>query len=297
MADGRDALLAANPATARNCSEPHHDARFQLHTRARLYDNDIFAVPGGRRTRKSVDRIAPSDNSFRDEKSGGEFFVVPGRAHGCRQNPSANSNFERLLDGEIVRLILQRTIGLSPNNPFRSNPDLFHVKRIYRDVIIASVEVCHLYISPAHNFVGHHGREPDEFPAIEVPLIECVAGRGIRGDRYFDFKDDYKGQITFFSLEVFDELGGALQVEACSPATVRRNVVTRDVDLNELIGQDFEIQGIRFHGTQECLPCYWMDRAVGVGAEEFLKGRGGLRARILTNGQLRSNARIPDVVR
>jgi len=39
---------------------------------------------------------------------------------------------------------------------------------------------------------------------IEVPMIECAAGRGIRGDRYFDFKDDYKGQITFFSLEVFD---------------------------------------------------------------------------------------------
>ena len=45
---------------------------------------------------------------------------------------------------------------------------------------------------------------------IEVPVIECVAGRGIRGDRYFDFKDDYKGQITFFSLDVFDELCAAL---------------------------------------------------------------------------------------
>ena len=33
---------------------------------------------------------------------------------------------------------------------------------------------------------------------IEVPVVECVAGRGIRGDRYFDFKNDYKGQITFF---------------------------------------------------------------------------------------------------
>ena len=39
---------------------------------------------------------------------------------------------------------------------------------------------------------------------IEVPVIECVAGRGIRGDRYFNFKDDYKGQITFFSLDVFE---------------------------------------------------------------------------------------------
>jgi MOSC domain-containing protein YiiM len=158
---------------------------------------------------------------------------------------------------------------------------------------MATVEICHLYISSGHNFVGHHGREPDQYPAIEVPSIECVAGRGIRGDRYFDFKDDYKGQITFFSLDVFDELCGALAVQDCPPELVRRNVFTRDVDLNTLIDQDFEVQGVRFHGTQECKPCYWMDRAIAPGAEEFLKGRGGLRARILSDGTLRSNARTP----
>jgi MOSC domain-containing protein YiiM len=123
---------------------------------------------------------------------------------------------------------------------------------------------------------------------IEVPIIECAAGRGIRGDRYFDFKDDYKGQLTFFSLEVFDELCAALQVHDCSPAVVRRNVITSSADLNRLIGQDFEIQGIRFHGMEECRPCYWMDRAFAPGAHEFLKGRGGLRAKILTSGKLRS---------
>jgi MOSC domain-containing protein YiiM len=158
------------------------------------------------------------------------------------------------------------------------------------------VEICHLYISSGHNFVGHHGRDPDEFPMIEVRSLECVAGRGIRGDRYFDFKDDYKGQITFFSLEVFDELCGALEVQGFSPSVARRNVMTRDVDLNELIDQDFEVQGVRFRGTQECKPCYWMDRAIAVGAEKFLQGRGGLRARILTDGTLRSSARIPEMV-
>ena len=81
---------------------------------------------------------------------------------------------------------------------------------------------------------------------IEVPVIECVADRGIRGDRYFDFKDDYKGQITFFSLDVFDELCTAVGVHDCSPAAARRNVVTRGVDLNESIGKEFEIQGVRF---------------------------------------------------
>jgi MOSC domain-containing protein YiiM len=154
---------------------------------------------------------------------------------------------------------------------------------------MSAVEICHLYISAGHNFVGHHGREPDAHLMIEMPTIECVAGRGIRGDRYFDFRDDYKGQITFFSLEVFDELCGALGLHDCSPALARRNVITRDVDLIELIGQDFEVQGVRFHATQECAPCYWMNRAIAPGAEQFLKERGGLRAKILSDGQLRSN--------
>lgn len=153
---------------------------------------------------------------------------------------------------------------------------------------MSPVEICHLYISPGHNFVGHHGRDPDTHPMIEVPEIECVAGRGIRGDRYFDFKGDYKGQITFFSLEVFDEFSGAIPIQCCSPAFARRNVITRGVDLNELIGKEFEFQGVSFLGMEECRPCYWMDRAFASGAQDFLKGRGGLRAKILTNGRLRS---------
>jgi MOSC domain-containing protein YiiM len=160
--------------------------------------------------------------------------------------------------------------------------------------LLPSVEICHLYISVGHNFVGHHGGEPDTHPMIEVPMIECTAGRGIHGDRYFDFKNDYKGQITFFSLEVFNELCDALQIWDCSPSFVRRNVITRNVNLNELIGQDFEIQGVRFHGMEECRPCYWMDRAIAPGTHEFLKGRGGLRAKILTDGRLRSNPRLAE---
>ena len=123
-------------------------------------------------------------------------------------------------------------------------------------------------------------------------MIECVAGHGIRGDRFFDYQDDYKGQVTFFSLEVFDELCRALRPQDCSPERLRRNVFTRDAELNALIGKDFELQGVRFHGTEECRPCYWMDQAVAPGAEQFLKGRGGLRARILTDGQLRSTADV-----
>jgi MOSC domain-containing protein YiiM len=127
---------------------------------------------------------------------------------------------------------------------------------------------------------------------IEVPVIECVAGRGIRGDRYFDFKDDYKGQITFFSLDVFDELCAALALRDCSPAAARRNAVIRGVDLNDFIGKEFDVQGVHLYGTEESAPCYWMDRAFAPGAKDFLKGRGGLRAKILSDGGLRSNSPV-----
>jgi len=149
-----------------------------------------------------------------------------------------------------------------------------------------AMEICHLFISTGHNFVGHHGREPGTHRMIETSQVECVAGRGIRGDRYFDFKDDYKGQITFFSLEVFNDLCSALHIQPCSPSLARRNVITRGVDLNHFIGQEFEVQGIRFLGMEECRPCYWMEGAFAPGAQEFLRGRGGLRAKLLTSGKL-----------
>ncbi|MGH8099974.1 MAG: MOSC domain-containing protein, partial [Chthoniobacterales bacterium] len=82
-------------------------------------------------------------------------------------------------------------------------------------------------------------------------------------------------------------------VQHSAPGAVRRNVFTYGLDLNSLIGQDFEIQGVRFYGTQEAAPCYWMDRTIAPGAKEFLKGRGGLRAKILNDGELHSTARIP----
>jgi MOSC domain-containing protein YiiM len=71
-----------------------------------------------------------------------------------------------------------------------------------------------------------------------------------------------------------------------SPGVLRRNVIVSDIDLNELIGEDFSIQGVRLCGTGHCKPCYWMDQAFAPGAEEFLQKKGGLRAEILTDGAI-----------
>jgi len=150
------------------------------------------------------------------------------------------------------------------------------------------IRVRHLFTSPGHNFVGHHGRPAGKHPIVEADEIECIAGRGICGDRYFGFEENYKGQITFFSFDVFEEMRRELQIPEAAPAATRRNVFVSGTDLNSLVGKDFEIQGVRFVGMEECRPCYWMNHAFrDERAENWLKGRGGLRARILTSGTLR----------
>ena len=97
----------------------------------------------------------------------------------------------------------------------------------------------------------------------------------------FSITEKYKGQITFFSMEVFEALQRALNLPNAQPGATRRNVLARGIDLNTLIGKDFELQGVRFAGISECAPCHWMNQALGPGAEEWLTGRGGLRCRIL----------------
>jgi MOSC domain-containing protein YiiM len=146
------------------------------------------------------------------------------------------------------------------------------------------MQIRQIFISEGHNYFGHHGRAPDDHPLADVPQIECVAGHGIRGDRFYDYRDDYKGQITFFSFEVFEKLTRHFALTNKSAGALRRNVVVSGVELNDLIGEEFSVQGVRLRGTVHCRPCYWMDQAIALGAEEFLQGNGGLRAQILSDG-------------
>ncbi len=88
-------------------------------------------------------------------------------------------------------------------------------------------------------------------------------------------------------MEVFEALRDELNLPNVQPAATHRKAFVRGVDLNGLIGAEFEIQEVRFEGVEECRPCHWMNAALGLGAEEWLKGRGGLRARILVDGVLR----------
>lgn len=151
-----------------------------------------------------------------------------------------------------------------------------------------TVELRALFTSTGHNYFGRHGQESGEHEIIAHESIELVAGRGIPGDRFFDWKESYKGQLTFIDQEVIDDIRRHAENPELPLSAFRRNVVISGVDLNSLIGKIFTLDGIRLEGTEECRPCYWMDEACGKpGTEDIMKGRGGLRCRILDSGNLK----------
>ena len=98
------------------------------------------------------------------------------------------------------------------------------------------IETLAIYVSEGHNFRGHHGGVPGTHPIIECESAELVAGKGIVGDRYFGFKEDYKAQVTFFDQAVHNEVCREFGAELL-PLGYRRNVLLSGVDLNTLIGK------------------------------------------------------------
>lgn len=153
------------------------------------------------------------------------------------------------------------------------------------------VELKHIFISPSHNYFGKPKEGPGDHPTVDVAEVEARAGRGLVGDRYFGVAAHFEAQVTFIAWEVFAALQAEFNRPDLSPILTRRNIVLAGAALNQLIGQEFSLdfggRAVRFWGAKPCSPCAWMDVMLGQGAQRFLRGRGGLRARILTNGVLR----------
>jgi molybdopterin synthase catalytic subunit len=151
-------------------------------------------------------------------------------------------------------------------------------------------DLLEIWISSGNDFRGRHEMGRLEHGISGVSEVECVAGMGLRGDRYFGYKPDFKGQVTFFDARIVEEVRKEFSLPHLPSSAFRRNLVVRGVDLAAWAGKPFRFQGVEFEGTEECKPCYWMDEAAAPGVEAFLKGnfRGGLRARILSDGVLRA---------
>ena len=125
-----------------------------------------------------------------------------------------------------------------------------------------------------------------------VAEVRAIPGKGLEGDRYFrgegSFSKNPGGgrQVTLVASEMLDllqrEHGIALQ-----PADTRRNLVTKGVLLNDLVGQVFQVGSVRMKGVRLAEPCEHLERLTQKGVIKGLVHRAGLRADILDEGVLR----------
>lgn len=158
--------------------------------------------------------------------------------------------------------------------------------------IDCELQVVEIFISAGHDYWTREGAGRLQHGIRSVPQVECVAGRGLCGDRYFSNKPQHLGQASFIALETVEEIRQLFRLPQLPAGIFRRNLLVSGVDLSSLLGQRFQIQGVLFEGSQECRPCHWMDRVVANGAQDFMREnfRGGLRARILSDGVIATTA-------
>lgn len=142
--------------------------------------------------------------------------------------------------------------------------------------------------------VGLYLAETKTGPMRSAPVATALAGRGLQGDRYAakagtftPHSDKLRGyDLTLIEGETLDSLtlsdGSHL-----APEEARRNVITRGIDLNALVGREFRIGSVRAFGQRLCEPCVHLQRLTRPGVVAGLVHRGGLRADVLTDGEIR----------
>jgi len=124
--------------------------------------------------------------------------------------------------------------------------------------------------------------------ALEKAVL--IPGVGLEGDRYAlkqgtFFKPEPDFELTLIEAEAMEALQREYQVEL-APGESRRNIVTRGVPLNHLVGQEFSIGSVRIRGIRLCEPCEHLQRVTGKQLIKGLRHRGGLRAQVLTEGTI-----------
>lgn len=125
-----------------------------------------------------------------------------------------------------------------------------------------------------------------------LDAVRAVPGFGLEGDRYFARAGTFSKkllpeyELTLISAEAIAALRAEHGIDL-APGESRRNIVTRGVALNDLVGREFSLGAVRVRGIRLCAPCSHLERLTLPGVKHGLAGRGGLRAQILTEGMVR----------
>lgn len=129
-------------------------------------------------------------------------------------------------------------------------------------------------------------------PLEAVPEVRAVPGRGLEGDRYFHRAGTYSNhpgsgrEVTLIEVEAIEAVARESGI-VLAPGASRRNITTRGVPLNQLVGRRFRVGDVLLEGTRLCEPCTHLEGLTQNGILAALVHRGGLRTQILTGGTIR----------
>jgi len=130
-------------------------------------------------------------------------------------------------------------------------------------------------------------------PPSAVPQVRAIPGRGLAGDRYAEGCGTFSvhpqrpdGELTLIQQEHVEAFATDSGLSFTS-RDARRNLVTQGVDLNSLVGKDFQVGDVRVRGIRLCEPCNFLAKQTFPEVLEGLVHKGGLRAQILTEGVIR----------
>ena len=121
---------------------------------------------------------------------------------------------------------------------------------------------------------------------ITTPNVEAVAMKGLINDRHFRKNNHKKCQMTLIEIENINYYNQTFGT-SISPILFRRNIITKGIRLNNLIGKEFFIGEVKVKGHDLCRPCKFLQETLGQEniIKEFLQ-KGGLRCEILTSGKI-----------
>lgn len=130
-------------------------------------------------------------------------------------------------------------------------------------------------------------------PMVALERARVVAGRGLVGDRYFDGRGYYSHvppltgrRLTLIEAESLEALERETGI-ILAPDECRRNLVTRGIRLEALIGRRFRVGAIECYGERLCPPCGYLEELTGkAGLNRAMTDRGGIRAEILLDGEI-----------
>jgi MOSC domain-containing protein YiiM len=136
-----------------------------------------------------------------------------------------------------------------------------------------------------------------EAPMVAVERLRAIAGVGLEGDRYASKTGTWSPDprvdrdITLIEAEVIEDLAATDGIRL-DPGDSRRNVTTRGIRLNELVGRRFRVGDAICEGTRLCEPCQYLTDLLGKPVLKPLVHRAGLRARIVEGGEIAVGAEV-----